>query len=58
MRRYERPRTADDRRLDVMFDENGGAWFAGIPEPGDFLRFRRALAAAGHRTSMTDEYSA
>jgi len=52
LRAYERSRTAEDRRLDVMFDEDGGAWFAGIPEPGDFLRFRDALATAGHRTSM------
>lgn len=52
LRAYERPRTAEDRRLDVMFDEDGGAWFAGIPEPDDFRRFRDALAAAGHRTSM------
>ncbi len=54
VRSFERPRTEADRRLDVMFDNEGGAWFAGIPEPGDFLRLRRALAGAGHRTIMSD----
>lgn len=52
---YNRQRGAEDRRLDVMFDADGGAWFAGIPDHGDFLRFRRALALAGHRTSMVEE---
>lgn len=54
-RRFDRRRSAADRRLDVMFDEDGGAWFAGIPEPGDFLRFRRALEGAGHRTGMSSD---
>ena len=52
---YERPRGPEDRRLDVMFDAAGGAWFAGIPDHGDFTRFRQALALAGHRTSMVEE---
>ncbi|MCI3132057.1 4Fe-4S cluster-binding domain-containing protein [Phenylobacterium aquaticum] len=28
---YERPVGAGDLKLDVMFDADGGAWFAGIP---------------------------
>jgi anaerobic ribonucleoside-triphosphate reductase activating protein len=52
---YDRPRGPEDQRLDVMFDADGGAWFAGIPNHGDFIRFRRALALAGHRTSMVEE---
>lgn len=55
---YERTRGQEDRRLDVMFDEDGGAWFAGIPNHGDFIRFRRALTLAGHRTSMVEEENA
>lgn len=47
-RSYERPCTDADRRLDVMFDNEGGAWFAGIPARGDLGRLRRAMAAAGH----------
>lgn len=51
---YERPVTPEDRRLDVMFDSDGGAWFAGIPAPGDFERLRRALNEAGHRVILSD----
>lgn len=51
---YERPAGPEDRRLDVMFDDSGGAWFAGIPARGDFQRFSRALKADGHRVVLSD----
>jgi anaerobic ribonucleoside-triphosphate reductase activating protein len=51
---YERPAGAEDRRLDVIFDERGDAWLAGIPARGDLRRLRRALAAAGHRSLTSD----
>ncbi len=51
---YERPLLPADRRLDVMFDELGHAWFAGIPARGDLGRLRRALASAGHSTTTSD----
>jgi anaerobic ribonucleoside-triphosphate reductase activating protein len=51
---YDRPAERGDRRLDVMFDEDGGAWFAGIPARGDFDRFRRALRAAGHQLVLSE----
>lgn len=53
-RSYDRPCTHADRRLDVMFDEEGQAWFAGIPARGDLGRLRRAMAAAGHK-AVTSE---
>lgn len=52
---FERPAMADDRRLDVMFDADGGAWFAGIPARGDFVRFRQAMRAAGHQIQLSDQ---
>lgn len=52
---FERPADASDRRLDVMFDEDGDAWMAGIPARGDLARLRRALAAAGHRAATSAE---
>lgn len=52
---YDRPAVAADRRLDVMFDEDGDAWMAGIPARGDIARLRRALATAGHRSSSSAE---
>ncbi len=45
---YERRRGEADRRLDVMFDPDGTAWFAGIPGRGDLARMRRAMKARGH----------
>jgi len=50
---FDRPALPADRRLDVMFDEAGDAWIAGIPSRGDIGRLRRALAAAGHRASTS-----
>lgn len=51
---YDRLATADDRRLDVGFDEQGNAWLAGIPARGEMGRLRRALAAAGHESVTSD----
>ena len=54
---YERDAAPEDRRLDVMFDAEGGAWFAGIPARGDFLRLRQLLKAQGHRVILSDDES-
>nr|WP_294810175.1 4Fe-4S single cluster domain-containing protein [uncultured Sphingomonas sp.] len=54
MREFDRPRHAGDRKLDVMFDEAGLAWFAGIPGRGDLGRLRRVLASAGHTVTTSD----
>ena len=54
LRAFERSADESDRRLDVMFDELGYAWFAGIPARGDLGRLRRALAAAGHISVTSD----
>jgi anaerobic ribonucleoside-triphosphate reductase activating protein len=52
---YERRADARDRRLDVAFDDNGYAWFAGIPARGDLGRLRRVMAAAGNRATLSDQ---
>lgn len=52
---YDRPAKAEDRRLDVMFDAAGAAWFAGIPEEDAMRRLRGALAAMGHRAATSDQ---
>lgn len=44
---FERPADQSERRLDVMFDRDGGVWFAGIPARGDFDRLRQALRRGG-----------
>jgi len=58
MLEYERQINDADRRLDVMFDENGHAWMAGIPARGDLARLRRALSAAGHHVVTSAELGA
>ncbi len=55
---YGRAAGPQDRRLDVMFDAEGGAWFAGIPARGDFQRLRSALKAEGHRVILSDQAAA
>jgi anaerobic ribonucleoside-triphosphate reductase activating protein len=55
---YDRPAGPADRRLDVMFDAEGGAWFAGIPARGDFQRLRNTLKAQGHRVILSDRMTA
>lgn len=53
-RAFDRSVDDADRRLDVMFDAEGSAWFAGIPARGDLGRLRRAMSAAGHRIKTSD----
>ncbi len=40
---YERSAEAADRRLDIMLDADGTAWFAGIPERDAFERLSEML---------------
>ncbi len=37
---YQGPWPAGDRPLDLMLDENGSLWLAGIPRPGDLAKIR------------------
>ena len=43
-----------DRRFDVMFDDDGTVWLAGIPARDDFRRFRDVLRDAGHHVVLSD----
>lgn len=54
LRSYERAAGDTDRRLDVLFDAQGHAWFAGIPARGDLARLRRLLALRGHSAETSD----
>lgn len=45
------PRPA--KALDVMFDDDGSVWFAGIPSRGDFQRLRELLADQGHHVQTS-----
>jgi|SRR6267142_172352 len=53
---YNRLATPDDRRLEVMFDdEHGSVWMVGIPAHDHFPRLRNMLEASGHRVQLSDE---
>lgn len=51
---YERTVVPGDRRLDVMFDASGLAWFAGIPARDDFRRLRAVLRADGNQVTFSE----
>ena len=50
---YERDLRESDKSLDVMFDEDGSVWFAGIPNRNDFQRLRDLLTDQGHRVQIS-----
>jgi anaerobic ribonucleoside-triphosphate reductase activating protein len=55
--RYVGESAQSERLLDVMFDEHGTAWFAGVPQRGDLPRLHAILAQQGHQahTSQVPE---
>jgi anaerobic ribonucleoside-triphosphate reductase activating protein len=52
---FERPATEQDRSVDVMFDENGDVWFAGIPARDDFRRLQELLERTGSTLSTSED---
>ncbi len=45
---YDSGRASAAPKLDVMFDDDGAIWFAGIPRRGDFSQMQRRLRERGH----------
>lgn len=45
------------KQLDVMFDEDGIVWFAGIPMKGDMKNLEVLLASQGHTLKTTEAKS-
>ena len=43
--------------FDVMFDDDGTVWLAGIPRRGDFERLRAQLGRLGHHVMTTEDAS-
>jgi anaerobic ribonucleoside-triphosphate reductase activating protein len=52
---FQLPITEVERTLDVMFDDRGDVWFAGIPGRDDFRRLREMLENAGARLSTSED---
>lgn len=50
---YERPLLENDKSLDVMFDQDGSVWLAGIPKRGDFPRLQALLIDKGHQVQIS-----
>lgn len=50
---YERLLEPTDKALDLMFDENGSVWMAGIPRRDDLLRLRDLLHEQGHHLQIS-----
>jgi anaerobic ribonucleoside-triphosphate reductase activating protein len=52
---YERLADGRDRSVDVMFDDDGTVWLAGIPGRDDLRRLQRILEADGGRLSTSED---
>ncbi|WP_027556307.1 4Fe-4S single cluster domain-containing protein [Bradyrhizobium sp. Cp5.3] len=52
---FDRPIDERDRTFDVMFDENGDVWLAGIPARGDFKRLRNILEGDGSTLRISED---
>jgi anaerobic ribonucleoside-triphosphate reductase activating protein len=54
---YDRPQTGLPNTLDVMFDDDGTFWIAGIPRQHDLSRLRALLERSGHRVVTSEHRS-
>lgn len=52
---FDRSIDEGDRSFDVMFDDNGDLWLAGIPARGDFRRLRAILEGAGSTLRISED---
>lgn len=52
---FERLADERDRSVDVMFDENGDVWFAGIPARNDFRRLQELLESHGSTLDTSED---
>ncbi len=51
---FERLLTPADRQLDLLIDNDGTAWLAGIPRPGDLQALQAWFFAEGHRATTSE----
>lgn len=52
---FERLAAKQDQAVDVMFDDNGDVWFAGIPARDDFRRLQELLEGTGSTLSTSED---
>lgn len=51
---YDNRAIEDEKNLDIMFDDEGTVWLAGIPTRGDMAKLRALLLEAGHSAQTTE----
>ena len=54
-RQFERTITPTDKMFDIMFEEEGAVWLAGIPGRDDMKRLKTILAKDGHIAVTTQD---
>ena len=54
-RQFERTITPTDKMFDIMFEEDGAVWLAGIPGRDDMKRLKTILANDGHIAVTTQD---
>lgn len=54
-RQFERTITPTDKMFDIMFEEEGAVWLAGIPGRDDMKRLKTVLANDGHIAVTTQD---
>ncbi|MCP1835655.1 anaerobic ribonucleoside-triphosphate reductase activating protein [Bradyrhizobium sp. USDA 4532] len=52
---FERRIDETDRAFDIMFDDHGDLWLAGIPARGDFRRLRHILEDGGSTLGTSED---
>lgn len=52
--KYNQPQSDQSGTLDVMFDDDGTVWFAGIPQRDDFSSLQNILMQDGHRVFTSE----
>ncbi|TMI99575.1 MAG: radical SAM protein [Alphaproteobacteria bacterium] len=52
---YDRAVNAREQNLDLMFDDDGAVWLAGIPRPHDLRRLQSLLRAQGHDLAVSED---
>jgi anaerobic ribonucleoside-triphosphate reductase activating protein len=52
---YDRPTNDKDRGVDLMLDDQGTVWLAGIPARNDFHQLQKLLESGGHRLSISED---
>jgi anaerobic ribonucleoside-triphosphate reductase activating protein len=56
LKAFDRPLTAEEKTLDIMFDDEAGSVFiAGIPRRGDITKLAGHLTAMGHLAVTSED---